>query len=147
MCPLTQGYRKEPPFHSKRRSGWDRESNPGHLRGKQRCKTLCHPLRLCIRVCLRLCLHHHHRHRHCLLPLQKNNRNPVAVAVLQVHPLYLSLSFLAAGKLYAAIAKRSLFGWYMDTSCTFLSGKCYQTNSVTAAVGSSKLKAAWSSVI
>jgi hypothetical protein len=25
---------------------WDRESNPGHLRGKQRRKTLSHPLRL-----------------------------------------------------------------------------------------------------
>jgi hypothetical protein len=27
--PLTQGYRKETLFHTKRRSGWDRESNPG----------------------------------------------------------------------------------------------------------------------
>jgi hypothetical protein len=30
-CPRTQGYRKEPLFHTKRRSGRDRESNPGHL--------------------------------------------------------------------------------------------------------------------
>jgi hypothetical protein len=34
--PLTQGYRKEPLFHTKRSSGRDRESNPGHLHGRQR---------------------------------------------------------------------------------------------------------------
>jgi hypothetical protein len=34
--PLTQGYRKEPLFHTKRRSGLDRESNPGHLHSRQR---------------------------------------------------------------------------------------------------------------
>jgi hypothetical protein len=28
--------RKEPLFHTKRRSDGDRESNPGHLRGRQR---------------------------------------------------------------------------------------------------------------
>jgi hypothetical protein len=39
-------------FHSKRRSVRDRESNPGHLLGQQRRKTLSHPLRL-IRVRLR----------------------------------------------------------------------------------------------
>jgi hypothetical protein len=31
-----QCYRKEPLFHTQRRSGWDPESNPGHLGGKQR---------------------------------------------------------------------------------------------------------------
>jgi hypothetical protein len=31
--PLTQGYRKEPLFHT---TGRDRESNPGHLLGRQR---------------------------------------------------------------------------------------------------------------
>jgi hypothetical protein len=34
--PPRQGYRKEPLFHTKRRSGRDRESNPGHLLGRQR---------------------------------------------------------------------------------------------------------------
>jgi hypothetical protein len=33
-CPRTQGYRKETLFHTKRRSGRDRESNPGHLLGR-----------------------------------------------------------------------------------------------------------------
>jgi hypothetical protein len=41
-----QGYRKEPLFHTKRRSDRDRESNPGHLHGRQCRKTLSHPLRL-----------------------------------------------------------------------------------------------------
>jgi hypothetical protein len=36
MCPRTQGYRKMPLFHTKRRSGRDWESNPGHLLGRQR---------------------------------------------------------------------------------------------------------------
>jgi hypothetical protein len=37
-CPLMQGYRKETlfHFHTKRRSGRDRESSPGHLVGRQR---------------------------------------------------------------------------------------------------------------
>jgi hypothetical protein len=30
-CPLTQGYRKKPLFHTKRESGRDRDSNPGFL--------------------------------------------------------------------------------------------------------------------
>jgi hypothetical protein len=29
-CPQTQGYRKKPLFHTKRSSGRNRESNPGH---------------------------------------------------------------------------------------------------------------------
>jgi hypothetical protein len=33
--PRTQGYRKMRLFHTKRRSGRDRESNPGHLIGRQ----------------------------------------------------------------------------------------------------------------
>jgi hypothetical protein len=37
--PPTQGYRKEPPFNN-RRSGRDRGTNTGHLRGGQRRKTL-----------------------------------------------------------------------------------------------------------
>jgi hypothetical protein len=45
--PLTKGYRKEPLFHTKRRSIPDWESNPGHLLGRQRHYTLSHPLRLC----------------------------------------------------------------------------------------------------
>jgi hypothetical protein len=44
--PPTQGYKKEPLFHTNCRSGRDRGSNPGHLRGRQRRKTLSHPLRL-----------------------------------------------------------------------------------------------------
>jgi hypothetical protein len=46
--PLDSGLQKRSRhlFHSKRRSGRDRESNPGHLLGRQRCKTLSHPLRL-----------------------------------------------------------------------------------------------------
>jgi hypothetical protein len=32
---FSQGYRKMPLFHTKRRSGRDRESNPGHLLGRQ----------------------------------------------------------------------------------------------------------------
>jgi hypothetical protein len=35
-CPRTQGYRKEPLFHTKRRPGRYRESNPGHLLDRQR---------------------------------------------------------------------------------------------------------------
>jgi hypothetical protein len=38
----TQGYRKGYLFHTNRRSGWDRESNPVHLRGRQRRKPLSH---------------------------------------------------------------------------------------------------------
>jgi hypothetical protein len=34
-CPRMQGYRKETLFHTKHRSGGDRESNPGHLLGRQ----------------------------------------------------------------------------------------------------------------
>jgi hypothetical protein len=33
-------------FHTNRRSSRDRGSNPGHLLGRQRCKTLSRPLRL-----------------------------------------------------------------------------------------------------
>jgi hypothetical protein len=44
----TQGYRKEPLFHSKRRSVRDRESNPSHLRGKQQHTHPGYPLRLTI---------------------------------------------------------------------------------------------------
>jgi hypothetical protein len=36
LAVLAQGYRKEPLFHTKHRSGRDRESNPGHLLGRQR---------------------------------------------------------------------------------------------------------------
>jgi hypothetical protein len=33
-------------FHTNLRSGWDQGSNPGHLRGRQRRKTLSHPPQL-----------------------------------------------------------------------------------------------------
>jgi hypothetical protein len=35
-CSRMQGYRKEPLFYTKRSSGRDRVSNPGHLLGRQR---------------------------------------------------------------------------------------------------------------
>jgi hypothetical protein len=47
-CPRRSVTEKSHIFHTNRRSGWDQGSNPGHLRGRQRCKTLSHPLRLCL---------------------------------------------------------------------------------------------------
>jgi hypothetical protein len=44
-APWRRDTEKSHLFYSKRRSGRDQKWNPGHLRGKQRRKTLSHPLR------------------------------------------------------------------------------------------------------